>query len=163
LSALFWSVAQKGKSPNLRSIFKRRYARPFGMETFRLFVIWAIFMDSLDGRHAYHMVQHLIDTGANIHTASIVHCETRCVYVLRNYRKTSCRALTDCAKIAVAVCREIKERLARSNVLGNMKTVLILVLNGKIRVPVEPIPFQLVAKDMLTWLNGANSNDAAAV
>jgi hypothetical protein len=35
---------------------------------------------------------------------------------------------------------------------GSIKIMLRLVLNGKMKVPTEPLPFKEMAKEVLAWL-----------
>jgi hypothetical protein len=109
-------------------------------------------------RGCIHMVQHLLNAGVAVDGEVFKRCEEWASNVLkaRHDFKKAQSSISEGAMVTIIIAREAMSRLKKEelNASGSVKLLLKLVLNGRIKVPTAPLPFEEMAKEVYAWLTG---------
>jgi hypothetical protein len=102
------------------------------------------------------MVHHLIEAGVAVVSLVLGNFESRASRVLKarhNFHKVH-KCISEGAMVTILIAREAMRTVSRHELkqFGSIKLLLRLVLNGKLKVPTEPLPFEEMAKEVIDWL-----------
>jgi hypothetical protein len=106
-------------------------------------------------RAAFFTIHHLIKKGAVLDRHSLEVFEAYAGKILRlRYNKEVHVNITNAVMTVVLVAVEIGKNFCREVMKakgGSIKMVLRLVVNGRLRVPTEPLPFHQLAQEVVEW------------
>jgi hypothetical protein len=106
-------------------------------------------------RAAFFTIQHLIKKGAVLDRHSLDFFEAYAGKILRlRYNKKVHVNITNAVMTVVLLVVEIKKYFSQEVMkakAGSIKIVLRLVVNGRLHVPIELLPFRQLAQEVVEW------------
>jgi hypothetical protein len=107
-------------------------------------------------RARFFMVHHLVRAGVAVDSLALEHLEKRASRVLKarhDFHKAHA-CVSDGAMVTVLVAREAMRSVSQRELkrFGSIKLLLKLVLNGKMKVPTMPLPFEEMAREVCDWM-----------
>lgn len=103
------------------------------------------------------MVHHLIRAGTVVDEQTLQTCESRTGRIqVRIYKQDMYCCITDGAMTATLLAHEAMKHLPQLyfQSYGSIKLFLRNIINGKLKVPTEPMPFREMATEVMAWLKG---------
>lgn len=105
------------------------------------------------------MAQYLLRAVALVDDLVLQECEARTSYVQRAiYKRGGMHyCITDGAMTAILIAHAAMKQSSQTTLRRYVaiKMLLRIIFSGKVRVPTEPLPFQVMAKEVIYWLNRA--------